>query len=254
LSAAYLALARNDFAAARKHLESQVVARPNPDARAVFEYAMMLREAKAPGDRKRVSDLLKRTVEINPMHPEAQFLLGVRATDEGRYPDAVQHLQQAVKILPRQSSFWHALGFAYSKMGKLDDARDAAVKSARMAEGPEEEKMAQDLLGLTTKANAAGVTSKKPPVQVPASWNNRAGDTIIFGKLNQFICAADHPRIQVETASGIEEFHILQPDKLVLKNASDYQMTFSCGRLEPRGVKIEYFKASRDITAIEFLP
>jgi tetratricopeptide (TPR) repeat protein len=253
LSAAYLALARNDFSAARVHLENQVLRSSNPDARAVFEYAMLLREAKAPGEREKVTALLNRTVKINPAHPEALFLLGVRATDDGRYSEAIDHLLSAVRILPRQASFWHALGFAYAKVGQLQDARDAALKSMRLAEGPEQEQMAKDLLGLTENY-AAKAKGSKPPVHVPATWNNRAGDTIVFGKLHQFVCAADHPRIQVETTSGIEEFHVLQPDKLVLKNALAHQMTFSCGRLEPQGVKIEYFKASRDITSIEFTP
>jgi tetratricopeptide (TPR) repeat protein len=253
LSSAYLALARNDFTAARRHLEKQVLNRPNPDARAVFEYAMLLREGKAPADREKVSELLRRTVEINPIHPEALFLLGVRATDDGHYEEAVTHLQQAVKVLPRQASFWHALGFVYSKQGKFQAARDAALKSARMADGLEEEQMAKDLLGLT-EASQADAARNKPAVHVPPGWNNRSGDTIAFGKLHQFICAADHPRIQVETTAGIEEFQLLQPEKLVLKNASNYQMTFPCGRLEPKSVKIEYYKASGDITSIEFIP
>jgi superkiller protein 3 len=82
---------------------------------------------------------------LNPDFGEAQFTVGVRLTDDGRYEDAVAHLRRAVQALPRQSSFWHALAFALSKLGQRSDALDAARHAVRTVANPEEERMADAL-------------------------------------------------------------------------------------------------------------
>lgn len=137
-----LAIYDGDRASARKHLE-RALALGARDANTWFEYAMFERESGA--DRKRVDDLLSKAVELNPDFGEAQFTVGVRLTDDGRYEDAVAHLRRAVQALPRQSSFWHALAFALSKLGQRSDALDAARHAVRTVANPEEERMADAL-------------------------------------------------------------------------------------------------------------
>jgi tetratricopeptide (TPR) repeat protein len=137
-----LALHQGDRAAARGLLE-RAIAAGGVDASAWFEYALFERESGAP--RERVTELLRQAVARNPALAEAQFTLGVRATDDGDYQAAVAHLRQAVAAQPRRSSFWHALAFALEKLGRRPEARDAAGRARRTAATPEEESMAEAL-------------------------------------------------------------------------------------------------------------
>jgi tetratricopeptide (TPR) repeat protein len=137
-----LAMYDGDRMAARKHLERALTLGAR-DANTWFEYAMFERESGA--DRARVDELLRKAVELNPGLGEAQFTLGVRLTDDGRYEDAVAHLGRAVRALPRQSPFWHALAFALDKLGRRPEALDAARRAVRSASSPEEERMADAL-------------------------------------------------------------------------------------------------------------
>src|SRR5262249_47575279 len=119
-----LALAEGRKEDARRSLE-RAIALGSRDAGTYFELASLERETGAP--RKRVDELLRRTIALNRNFAEAHFLLGVRATDDGEYAAAIEHLREAVRILPRQSYFWHALGYAQAKLGR----REEAVESAR---------------------------------------------------------------------------------------------------------------------------
>jgi Flp pilus assembly protein TadD len=252
---AFFALAQNEMAKARSLFE-KLTEDPQADARVVFEYAMLLRETRSTS-RQRVTELLERTLRQNPTHPEAHFLLGVRATDERRYGDAVEHLREAAALLPRQSSFWHALGYAQSKLGQRRDAENAAVKALRIAETEQEEKMARDLLqGLVTELSAPSTTRKPQSgdLPLPEGWKNRKGDSTATGTLVEFVCGSP-AKVRISTGDrGILEFVILHPESLVLGNVSNTQMEFSCGPQDPKAIKIEYLSATRDITRIDFTP
>lgn len=247
---AYWALSENDLAAAGQAF-AKLAEDPQAEARVVFEYAMLLRD-RGSASRGQVTALLRRVVNQNRQHPEAHFLLGVRATDEKRYSDAVEHLREAVTILPRQSSFWHALGYAQSKAGNLPEARNAAYKAVRLAGTEQEEKMARDLL-TSVEAPDRGQPSRRVDVPVSEAWKNPQGDASITGTLKSFVCS-EPVQLELTTGAGLEKFVILQPKKLVLRNAGNSERTFSCGVLEPVKVRIEYHRATRDITSIDFAP
>ena len=250
IAQAFLAMSRNEMTSASRFFE-KLLENPQAEARTVFEYAMLLRDTGA-ADRARVTELLQRTVRQNPSHPEANFLLGVRATDEKRYAEAVEHLREAVAILPRQSSFWHALGYAYSRLGNGAEALKAALKAVRLAETEQQEKMARDLLqGLATPTSSQTSASVDKPM--PASWQNRQGDATATGTLREFVCS-NPPRIRLQTVEGLQEFVILHPEKLVFRNAPSTQVEFVCGPLDPQVVKIEYLRSTRDITKVDYNP
>lgn len=258
---AFLAMSENRIPVALERFSKLVNDAEQPPARAVFEYAMLLRDSG--GKRETVTSLLERTVALQPAHPEARFLLGVRASDEKRYGDAILHLKAAIAALPRQFSFWHALGFAQARLGQREESTASARKAIRLAMNPEEDRMASDLLKLALSSGGKAAANASPgsvksPVSIPSSWNRKpAADGSASGALDSFECVAPHPKLRIRTSSGeVQEFSILDPKNLELRNAASgsHEMQFSCGALEPRAVKIEYVRASRGITAIEFLP
>jgi tetratricopeptide (TPR) repeat protein len=106
----------------------------------LFEYAMLSRDTGAP--RSRVDELLRRVVAVDPDFGEARFLLGSHLSDDGRWEDAVEHLQIAVRVLPRRSYVWHALGFAQWKLGRARDAGISAHRALATAQTSAEEQAA----------------------------------------------------------------------------------------------------------------
>ena len=247
---AFWSLSENDIPAATRVFE-KALENPQADARLVFEYAMLLRDSGS-ASRARVTDLLERTTRLNPQHPEAHFLLGIRATDDKRYTEAVEHLREAVAVLPRQSSFWHALGFAYSKTGNQPEARNAAYKAIRIAGSEQEETMARDLLA-SLEPDRFGSTAKRSDTPVSDAWKNPQGDASVVGTLKAFVCG-NPAKIEITTARGVEQFVVLNPQKLTLRNTPNGKMDFVCGDLDPTRVRMEYFRSTRDITSIDFAP
>ncbi len=75
------------------------------------------------------------------------MILGVRATDDGDFEAALEHLGKAVRLLPRKSYAWYSLGFAQYKGGDAEGARASLEQALRTASTPEQIRMAQTLLG-----------------------------------------------------------------------------------------------------------
>ncbi len=137
-----LAMTQNRPGDARRYLE-KAIQLDNKDASILFEYALLERDAGAGNDR--VRELLEKVVALNPNFGEAQLLLGVRATDDGRYDAAIGYLRDAARLLPQQSYVWHALAYAQQKLGHTPEALDAAQRAVRTATTDEQEHMAEAL-------------------------------------------------------------------------------------------------------------
>ena len=137
-----VAMSLGAYDKARRHLE-RAISLGSKDASTHFEYAMLLRDTGAP--RERIEEFLNKTIALNPIHVEAHFILATMLSTEGRHEEAIGHLKKAVDVLPRQSSFWHALGIAYLESGRRELARGAAKRAADCAATPQEEDMAAGL-------------------------------------------------------------------------------------------------------------
>jgi tetratricopeptide (TPR) repeat protein len=137
-----LAMTQNRPGEARRDLE-KAIQLDDKDATILFEYALLERDSGAGNDR--VRELLEKVVALNPNFGEAQMLLGVRATDDGRYERAVAYLHDAARLLPRQSYVWHALAYAQQKLGNDPEALDAAQRAVRTASTEEQEHAAEAL-------------------------------------------------------------------------------------------------------------
>jgi tetratricopeptide (TPR) repeat protein len=137
-----LAMTQNRPGDARRYLE-RAIQLDDKDSTILFEYALLERDAGAGNNR--VRELLEKVVALNPNFGEAQLLLGVRATDDRRYEDAMPYLRSAARLLPRQSYVWHALAYAQQKQGLYPDALDSAQRAVRTAATDEQEHMAEAL-------------------------------------------------------------------------------------------------------------
>ena len=137
-----LAMTQNRPGDARRYLE-KALQLDDKDSTILFEYALLERDSGA--GTERVRELLEKVVALNPNFGEAQLLLGVRATDDGRYDAALVYLHDATRLLPRQSYAWHALAYAQQKLGHYPEALDAAQRAVRTASTDEQEHAAEAL-------------------------------------------------------------------------------------------------------------
>lgn len=236
-----LALRANDYEAARLRF-ARAVELGAADGAVFFEYAMLLRDTGAP--REQVTEMLNQTLKVSPGFAEAHFLLGVRASDDGEFAEAAEHLRRACELLPRQSYFWHALAFAYHKLGRAELSRDAAYRARNAARNVQEAGMALAALRLSDATSSAPV---KAAVITPRSWDNPKGDTQARGHLTRVDCENDTARLQVDGLT----LTVADPTRVLIKGTGGATTTLVCGPQDLR-VVVDYIAGSGSVTAIEF--
>jgi Flp pilus assembly protein TadD len=212
------------------------------DGGTYFEYAMLLRETHAP--REQVTDYLNKAVAASPGLAEAHFLLGVRASDDGDFAAAVEHLRRAARILPRQVYFWHALAMAYNKLGDTALSRDAAQHALQAARTEQEQAMAHAAMRLSRPEDSA---VKKPSVHTPASWDNPKGDARIEGRLTRVDCEGTTARLLIAGQTLV----VSDPSRVLLTGTPGAKAELHCGSQDVAAA-IEYKSSSNEVTAIDF--
>ena len=226
-----------------------------------FEYAMILRdEHAADADVRRY---LAEAVGRNPSFAEAHFILGLMAQRENRHRDAVASFEEALRVQPRQSPFWHARAMSHLELKQPELARRSALRAAASAATNAQLDMAQAALKLVAATPAAASTRAKPVVTVPDSWKPRQGAASVEGQLEQIDCYGASARFQVRpsASSAPVRLWVDKPGDVLLKDVSSLSFTFACGPQQPRKVAIEYDpqpglpqQSTGRITAIHFQP
>lgn len=251
---AKLAMIRRDYQAAQSHFEAAIAA-GSLEPSTYFEYAMLLRDTA--GDHRRVAELLRKTIELNPHHAEAHFLLGNMAVAAGRLEEGLEHLRRAAEILPRQAGFWHALALAYQKTGRLELARRAARRSLEAALTEQERQMAQAALDLIGRERPAE-PPERPAVITPPSWFPKQGDSRIEGTLEHIDCLGVSARLHIRSGDRQVKLWVESPNRVTVKGAAALTFEFACGEQPSRPVAVEYLAkpdptrgAESLVTAIE---
>jgi tetratricopeptide (TPR) repeat protein len=147
LTAALAALAEAEGDRDRaKALFKKALELDDRNAAAWFQYATLTGDESA----------LQRSADLDPNLGEAQLLLGVHATDDGRLEEANERLERATTLLSRKSYAWYSLAFAQQKTGELAAARASVEHALQTATSPEQTAMAQALLTLLQERDALG--------------------------------------------------------------------------------------------------
>jgi tetratricopeptide (TPR) repeat protein len=71
-------------------------------------------------------------VKLNPNVPSAHYLLGLLYLDTDNYQKAIQELEKAQKALPKDAKICFALGSAYARAGRKEDAARARAAFAQL--------------------------------------------------------------------------------------------------------------------------
>ncbi len=245
---AVVAMRAHDADVARNHF-ARAIELGARDGSTFFEYAMLLRDSGAPP--ARVTEMLGRAVAANPAHAEAHFILGIRASDAGEYSDAVSHLEQATRILPRQAYFWQALAYAYLKLGRSAEARLSAMRALRAAATSHEIEMARNTQQLIDDADRRQPPRAHAAVIVPDSWKEPKGDGTIAGELVEVECGAMPVRIHIRDGTRTVVLQIIDP-RAVLIRGGPVQESLPCGRLTGIQVTADFISTTNAVTALRF--
>ncbi len=248
---ASIAMQRHDYAESARYLK-QAMELGARDASTLLEYAMLIRDSG--GRRSEVLSYLRQAAEANPRHPEVRFLLGLEAASEKRYDEALLNYRAAVEVLPRQSSFWHALAMTLIQAGRREEAVRAARNALEAAVAPPEREMAEMALALTKEApEGAPPRLEKPDVVVPDSWKPRHADHRVIGRLTMVECKEDGARLHIEGPEGPVVLVALRPAEIELKNWPAASRAFPCGKQPGTAVAAAYTN-DKELVSLDFTP
>lgn len=243
-----LALRRGDKSAAEAEFRAAVNANVEEPA-AWFELAMLIRDRQGPASE--VRRLLERTVELNPAHGEALYLLAMDEHRAGRTGVAVALLERAARALPRQFAFREALARVYAGLGRAHEAREQAVAAQAAARTADERAMAKGLLRELDQAAAPRISSqRKPEVTTPRGWLEPARDGEVQGVLTHVHCG-DPVVFEVLTAEGSRRFRA-QPARLMVSGRPQ-DAPFSCGEQTARPRVAARFRSPDRLVQLVFL-
>jgi len=95
-------------------LSPAVIASPNCDRASAINHEAYQIHKSAPA--AKLKKLLKRALALCPSHPEAHNNLADMLREEGRYAEAVDHYEQALRVRRYFPQAWNGLGEAYYKL------------------------------------------------------------------------------------------------------------------------------------------
>ena len=89
----------------------------------------------AKGERAKAVGVLEGIIGANPRDGEARLLLGSILAEDGKGPEAIAQLGEAVRLLPRSPLAHNALGEAFSASGEMTAARGEFEKAVALDPG-----------------------------------------------------------------------------------------------------------------------
>jgi len=89
------------------------------EAKASFDKGV---EYSNKGDYENAIIYLRKSVDLNPLFPEAYNMLGFSLRKSGKFEEAVKAYKRAISMRPKFAEAHEYLGEAYLQMGKRDDA------------------------------------------------------------------------------------------------------------------------------------
>ena len=143
---------------AKKELESELQINPK-NAAAEYLLGELARELN---QRDEAIDHFSRSAKLDPSFAEVFLGLGMSYVSAGRFTEAIQPLETYVKMQPGNPAGHYQLAVAYSRTGRMEDAkREAALQKATAAKIEQEKERNAD----AAQKPAAGQEAQKPELR-----------------------------------------------------------------------------------------
>jgi tetratricopeptide (TPR) repeat protein len=244
-----VALREGQFEEARARLE-EAIRLGSTEAATHFEYAMLLRDQRGPEEL--VVKNLREAVRLNPSFAEAWFVLGTMALRRNQPWEAVEALERAAEILPRQAVFWENLARALLAAGQREPARGAARRAAAAARNTQESELARAVLreaeGRDATPPAAG-----PRVVIPGSWSVPQAPETAEGRLVAVDCSGPAVRFEIESGERRLRLEAADPGAVKSTDPLGAPREIRCGpQVPPAPVRAGFDPRARRLLTLEF--
>jgi tetratricopeptide (TPR) repeat protein len=244
-----VAMREEKYEEARARLE-EAIRLGSTEASTHFEYAMLLRDQRGPEELV-VKNLLE-AVRLNPSFAEAWFLLGTSALRRNQPWEAIEALERAAEILPRQSVFWENLARAYLASNQREDARRAALRAVASAQNFQENEQARAVLRAVDekKERARPV---RPEVVTPESWKQPEAPRSVEGRLLSVDCSGREIVFRIEGGSGVFTLKAEDPSRVRSTDPHGAPREIRCGPQTPAPlVRAGFRTETNELLTLEF--
>ena len=227
LSLGYVALARNQSAAAREQFE-KAFALGIRDARMCFQLASLQREAHQP--LTKVIPVLERAVELRPDFSAALVTLGLARMQTREFEKANDTLMKAKTITPAAApGVFTALTFANLQTGHLDDARNHAATARKYA-------------STQTQLAALSAIENLLEARAKSQFPPQPGEKIqqVKGMVQAMVCAGTSARLRVLIDGQPMVFELPDPKAIEFLRPRGNTVQLTCGPQSPFPVVVGY--------------
>ena len=250
------AIRRREDQRGRLHYE-RAMQLGSPSGRLRYDYAMLLRELKAP--REEVLRALREAIALEPRLFDAHYLLGYTLLDAGKHIEAIEHLKIAADLRPLRSAVWEHLALAHHQAGQKTEALGAAQRARKLAATPDEVARTEATLNLVQSDADSVVHAPVKDREAGVRWARPEGIASVDGLLIQVDCLQDKARLHV-VHDGRKTFLLVRDaGSVVLRSAGGVTTEFACGPIRNRPVRVEYravtdasYGTAGEVTALEF--
>jgi tetratricopeptide (TPR) repeat protein len=107
------------------------------DAQTLQEYGTLLLEDATAENKARAVAVLKQAIAMNGSSVEARYQLANVALEENRLPDALEHLEKAIRADPDDNRLHFTLSRVYRRLGREADAESEMQKYQKLKKSVE---------------------------------------------------------------------------------------------------------------------
>jgi tetratricopeptide (TPR) repeat protein len=207
------------------------------NAKMYLDYGRLLRAADQHAE---AAVMLKRATEIDPDDRDARLELGYAYVLADNHAEALAQFQMVKQVNEEQAfGYFHAMAYAYYRLGRKTEARDAIARCRKYAKSTEEINRLDDLedsIDYVPRIPVLRADGEDP--DAPPKLKRREALAIAEGTLRQIDCLEGKIRMRIGVGTDSMSFAILDPGSVAVRDGAS--LDFTCGPQKPRRIRIEY--------------
>ncbi len=253
-SLGYLAWQQGRVDDARKYFGMALRQHSN-DAEMIYHYAQLQQSAGA--SNVEVIGTLKQVLTLKPDDFDARLHLGLLSIQERQYGFALSTLAQIKIVKPdRAYTLFSAMAYCLAQLGDLRGAKTYGEQAKQYAKNPNERFQAENFLASVERGGKASASEPRVTTRADMSGPEIVEDSTagvrraeglprVQGFTKSFECAVKNPRLHVQVGAREMIFEIVDPKLVVVRNAQNGSVEWSCGALREQPVTVVYSTSGR---------
>ena len=199
--------------------------------------------------------IVENALELRPESHEARLRLAALYRRAGKFGRVLTNIASMGPVVPEEAcQTYSLLAYAYSGLGEMEKAKEAAGLARPFARTPSEvsnlERLTHALAQKEQPASQpvlpravepaqparAGANERPPEPQVPETPANPQ----VKGLLRQFDCLNNQARLIIESDGKKIALLIVDPTRIAISGKKEGTIAFNCGPQPGQPVRVEY--------------